>query len=610
MKKYTMHNKHVHAEESSQAFHESYDVVVSGLGTAGAVALISAARQGLKVLGVEPMSCMGGIGTAGGIHYYHFGSKGGIQVEINERCAVLKDAYYSDGVMTFHPEVKKYVLDQMAEEAGASCHYNSVVTAAYAEGQRVVGVEVLGPDGIKQIQTKYIIDASGDAHTAAMLGCAARFGREIDGYPQPYSFIRGAIGKNNMFAHNNIDDGYVDPRDPQDMSKATINATAYHCWDEYTEEKNLTFIAQQFGLREGRFIIGEETVSFEDVINERQRDNMVMQTWSHHDNHCSDWAFESQLSQEYALVANLFSRGQVAEIPPGIFIPQGWDGLLIAGRCVSLDHDSHQGIRMQQDMQKFGEITGVMAALAIKHQCRSVDIPIKELQDSLLSSGCLPAVEDRRQHLPWLTDREEIKKAFSAEFPEGSLWSARLLGEAINGDLHKWVEGEDPLLKRRATWALGLQHDVAAIPYLIHDIETYKEEVPMDHSHDRGRHRYASICLLGILADQQAEEYLSNLLQEINNDAATATHVLVALMRIAEKNPQRRQDIVHTVTAYFQKQTEHLLTLWNKQDRPIDLNDFSVIYIMQCCQRWEIDCELVVDPRERREREMLSALAG
>ena len=37
------------------AFDGSYDLVVVGLGTAGAISLIAAGREGLKVLGVEQL---------------------------------------------------------------------------------------------------------------------------------------------------------------------------------------------------------------------------------------------------------------------------------------------------------------------------------------------------------------------------------------------------------------------------------------------------------------------------------------------------------------------------------------------------------------------------
>ncbi len=56
-----------------------FDVVVSGGGTAGAVAAIASAREGAKTAVVEHSTCLGGIGTGGGIHHYYLGLGGGIQ---------------------------------------------------------------------------------------------------------------------------------------------------------------------------------------------------------------------------------------------------------------------------------------------------------------------------------------------------------------------------------------------------------------------------------------------------------------------------------------------------------------------------------------------------
>ena len=59
-------------------FEESYDLVVVGLGTAGAISLIAAGRESLRVLGVEQLYGMGGTGTSGAICFYFFGADGGL----------------------------------------------------------------------------------------------------------------------------------------------------------------------------------------------------------------------------------------------------------------------------------------------------------------------------------------------------------------------------------------------------------------------------------------------------------------------------------------------------------------------------------------------------
>ena len=51
--------------EASGADMPHYDVIAAGLGTAGSVAAITAARQGLSALGLEQLPAMGGQGALG-----------------------------------------------------------------------------------------------------------------------------------------------------------------------------------------------------------------------------------------------------------------------------------------------------------------------------------------------------------------------------------------------------------------------------------------------------------------------------------------------------------------------------------------------------------------
>lgn len=48
MKKYFMNQKQICSENTGVRFDEKYDICVVGLGTAGAIALIAAAKKGLK----------------------------------------------------------------------------------------------------------------------------------------------------------------------------------------------------------------------------------------------------------------------------------------------------------------------------------------------------------------------------------------------------------------------------------------------------------------------------------------------------------------------------------------------------------------------------------
>ena len=65
-------------------FQANYDVIISGLGTAGAHAAIMSAQNGLKVLGIEILGCLGGTMTMCGIGWHYFGCPGGRYEKIDE----------------------------------------------------------------------------------------------------------------------------------------------------------------------------------------------------------------------------------------------------------------------------------------------------------------------------------------------------------------------------------------------------------------------------------------------------------------------------------------------------------------------------------------------
>lgn len=65
------------------------DVLVAGAGTSGALAAITAGREGTRTCALEFMGFPGGIGTGAGITCYFHGAKGGLQSEIDRRTLEL-----------------------------------------------------------------------------------------------------------------------------------------------------------------------------------------------------------------------------------------------------------------------------------------------------------------------------------------------------------------------------------------------------------------------------------------------------------------------------------------------------------------------------------------
>ena len=86
-----------------EVLEETADIVVAGLGTAGSMAAIRAARSGLRVMGIEQLGFPGGTNTAGAIQGYYAGVKGGLYQQIDQRASEIGDKLVSCHVATANP---------------------------------------------------------------------------------------------------------------------------------------------------------------------------------------------------------------------------------------------------------------------------------------------------------------------------------------------------------------------------------------------------------------------------------------------------------------------------------------------------------------------------
>jgi hypothetical protein len=65
------------------------------------------------------------------------------------------------------------------------------------------------------------------------------------------------------------------------------------------------------------------------------------------------------------------------------------DGLLVAGRCLSADHDAHASVRSMGQCMAMGQAAGAAAALAVKANRAPRAVSISSLQDVLRKLGAI-----------------------------------------------------------------------------------------------------------------------------------------------------------------------------------------------------------------------------
>ena len=160
-----------------------YDIVIAGGGTAGCACAYTAAKLGLKVLLIEKNSFLGGSITSSLVIPAMKTSSNAINTEFfdslyNKLEEMGGAITYIDGNKGwFNPELTKIALDTLLVEAGVKIEFESSISKI--EENLLSYIVTIENDNIitsKQelllpIETKYIVDATGDAKICQKLNC-------------------------------------------------------------------------------------------------------------------------------------------------------------------------------------------------------------------------------------------------------------------------------------------------------------------------------------------------------------------------------------------------------------------------------------------------------
>jgi hypothetical protein len=77
------------------------------------------------------------------------------------------------------------------------------------------------------------------------------------------------------------------------------------------------------------------------------------------------------------------------QIPYRILVPEAVDGLLVAGRCASCDHEALGSLRVMPQCGVMGEAAGTAAALSLDAGVAVGEVDISRLQAMLRERGCI-----------------------------------------------------------------------------------------------------------------------------------------------------------------------------------------------------------------------------
>jgi ribulose 1,5-bisphosphate synthetase/thiazole synthase len=417
------------------------EVIVVGSGSAGCTAAIAAARTGADTLLVERYGFLGGTSTLVLDTFYGFYTPasndarvvGGIAWEVVERLRsyemlLLRPSSYGAGqAVTYDPTTLKVVWEEMALAAGVRLRLHTLVVDVLMEGDSITGLVVASKRGLGLITAQRFVDASGDADVVFHSGSAYEAAGS-DGQPaqsltttfrlgnvdteQAANVKRDVLVKlmkaanlsgdyrlpreegsvhrtpqRGVIATNMTRVAYVDGTDPHELTKAEVEGRKQAL--EYTrflrqqvpgyEQAYLMNFSTQIGIRETRRVYGDYRLTREDVLSARQFPDAVAQCGApiedHHAGNNTRW--------EYV------PNGATYDIPYGCLLPQGLDNVLIAGRCLSADHDAHASVRSMGQCMAMGQASGTAAALSLQAKQNPRHLSLQTLQERLRQDGAL-----------------------------------------------------------------------------------------------------------------------------------------------------------------------------------------------------------------------------
>ncbi|HEX4750680.1 MAG TPA: FAD-dependent oxidoreductase [Bryobacteraceae bacterium] len=428
-----------------------YDVVVAGGGPSGAAAAISAARLGAKVLLLEAIGSMGGMGTNAFVsNWYSLNNGeavvvGGFIVELihalyrDKQVAPEAAADIESGRMLnavgFNPEALKLLFDKLCHDSGVEVRYFTRVIDADVDHERcrIKGVITSNIEGYRYIGASTFIDCTGDAVLTQVCGAKVRAaGKDTKDIMPPtlcamisdIDYTRFKKATQQAMVEKAVAEDFFTQSDRHvpglfrsGLTTATMNAghlfhmDALNCRSlsdgmmhgrqlaqEYAafyrkymagcENMQVIATGSLMGVRESRRILGEYEMNYDDFRTRRKFPDQIALYCKAIDIHVYDLSPEEyQRYYEEFNKADRLKKGESYGIPYGVLVPKGWANLWAAGRCVSTDIKVNGAIRDQPACSMLGQAAGTAAVQSVKTGQPAYDLDTAQLVSTLRKAG-------------------------------------------------------------------------------------------------------------------------------------------------------------------------------------------------------------------------------
>lgn len=414
----------------------SYDVVVAGAGPAGICAAVAAARSGVNVALVERYGVLGGNLTAGYVGpILGMVGKGTMRDEVMDLLGVPDNDMIGETGVAHDMEKAKRVLAEFVAREKIDVFLQTPIVDGILEDMSLKGLVVMTKEGMRIIEGKVTVDATGDGDVAHFAGAPVEKGRE-DGLMQPVTLeftLEGVDESQAITCIGDVDDVKLNGERfldycarcarqgllPKNLAavrlhptvrpgQRQVNTTQYNGADatrvqdlfaaEVELRRQIEILVKFFrenlpgyekcwcmasgdtlGVRETRRVQGEYVITAKELAaGKRFWDVVVHKAEFIVDIHNPAGAGQAEDKIQYVVPYDL---------PYRCFVPLKVENLLTAGRCISGTHRAHASYRVMSICMAMGEAAGTAAALCIKEGCTPRSLEVKKLQDVLTEKG-------------------------------------------------------------------------------------------------------------------------------------------------------------------------------------------------------------------------------
>ncbi|NML31824.1 FAD-dependent oxidoreductase [Paraburkholderia antibiotica] len=426
------------------------DVLVIGGGAAGVATAVTASRQGLNVILLERYGFCGG-GAVAGLSgtvcgMYLATDRSGAKPEVivsgfaQEFCDALEQRgglgapvrYGKTWTRVHDPLVWRDAADALLETARVKVIYHAVATGVLLDGgERVEGVTAWTKQGPLSIRARVTVDASGDADLVAMAGFDSFMGdgarvqnptmifrlqgvdverftraygddtimgeaissllreRQLAGDELPRSKIwlfpttrpgellcnctriTGSDGRElNAIFYNDFTEGELNGRKQVRSYARFLKDYVTGCENSFVNDTGV-----QVGVRQTRQVEGAAKLMNADVITARKFSDGIAR---------SPWPIELHAGAKPKVEWVL---DDYYEVPYGCFVPSRGDGLLVAGRCLSAEHEAVASARVTAQCFSYGHAIGHAATLVVREDAEPRHIDAQAIRSALRQDG-------------------------------------------------------------------------------------------------------------------------------------------------------------------------------------------------------------------------------